>query len=89
MIVEAEAHHHHHHKKPRIRDSGLLVMKVEASGIMKKDFVEAVNVAKRKQRGLSKLELNYMSKRRVPNGPDPIHNRFVLPFFRSLLNLIC
>ena len=22
------------------------------------------------------LDLNYMSKRRVPNGPDPIHNRF-------------
>ncbi|KAG6654407.1 hypothetical protein I3843_05G132300 [Carya illinoinensis] len=21
------------------------------------------------------LNLNYMSKRRVPNGPDPIHNR--------------
>ncbi|PRQ41263.1 hypothetical protein RchiOBHm_Chr4g0445011 [Rosa chinensis] len=21
------------------------------------------------------LDLNYMSKRRVPNGPDPIHNR--------------
>lgn len=23
------------------------------------------------------LDFNYMSKRRVPNGPDPIHNRFV------------
>ncbi|KAK9191985.1 hypothetical protein WN943_020601 [Citrus x changshan-huyou] len=23
------------------------------------------------------LDLNYMSKRRVPNGPDPIHNRCV------------
>ncbi|KAJ4974105.1 hypothetical protein NE237_007279 [Protea cynaroides] len=21
------------------------------------------------------LDINYMSKRRVPNGPDPIHNR--------------
>lgn len=21
------------------------------------------------------LDLNYMSKRRIPNGPDPIHNR--------------
>ncbi|CAL1357871.1 unnamed protein product [Linum trigynum] len=21
------------------------------------------------------LDLNYVSKRRVPNGPDPIHNR--------------
>ncbi|XP_057481270.1 CLAVATA3/ESR (CLE)-related protein 25-like isoform X2 [Actinidia eriantha] len=33
-------------------------------------------------RGIEKLavhldqsDLNYMSKRRVPNGPDPIHNR--------------
>ena len=26
-----------------------------------------------------KLDLiNYMSKRRVPNGPDPIHNRYVV-----------
>ncbi|KAK8477307.1 hypothetical protein V6N13_090354 [Hibiscus sabdariffa] len=24
---------------------------------------------------LPKQDLNYMSKRRVPNGPDPIHNR--------------
>lgn len=24
------------------------------------------------------LDLTYMSKRRVPNGPDPIHNRFVI-----------
>lgn len=24
-------------------------------------------------------DLNYVSKRRVPNGPDPIHNRYVLP----------
>ena len=23
------------------------------------------------------LDLNYMSKRRVPNGPDPIHNRYL------------
>ncbi|GMJ13155.1 CLAVATA3/ESR-RELATED 26 [Hibiscus trionum] len=22
-----------------------------------------------------RMDLNYMSKRRVPNGPDPIHNR--------------
>ncbi|KAK4429919.1 hypothetical protein Salat_1292600 [Sesamum alatum] len=26
-------------------------------------------------RVVSKVEINYMSKRRVPNGPDPIHNR--------------
>lgn len=23
------------------------------------------------------LEINFVSKRKVPNGPDPIHNRFV------------
>ncbi|TKY58564.1 CLAVATA3/ESR (CLE)-related protein 25 [Spatholobus suberectus] len=23
----------------------------------------------------AELDINYMSKRRVPNGPDPIHNR--------------
>lgn len=26
------------------------------------------------------LDLNYMSKRRVPNGPDPIHNRYIFIF---------
>lgn len=26
------------------------------------------------------LDPNYMSKRRVPNGPDPIHNRYYLGF---------
>lgn len=25
----------------------------------------------------AQLDFNYMSKRRVPNGPDPIHNRFL------------
>jgi hypothetical protein len=25
----------------------------------------------------AQLDFNYMSKRRVPNGPDPIHNRLV------------
>lgn len=24
-------------------------------------------------------DLNYVSKRRVPNGPDPIHNRYLFP----------
>ncbi|XP_057774762.1 uncharacterized protein LOC130993739 [Salvia miltiorrhiza] len=74
LMVEAH-HHHHHHQKPRIRGAGIIVMKKEASGNMKNDFVVAVNMVKRKHRLLSKLELNYMSKRRVPNGPDPIHNR--------------
>lgn len=30
--------------------------------------------------------LNYMSKRRVPNGPDPIHNRYCL--LSSLVEII-
>ncbi|KOM29350.1 hypothetical protein LR48_Vigan647s001100 [Vigna angularis] len=30
------------------------------------------------------LDFNYMSKRRVPNGPDPIHNRFVLLFLTQI-----
>ncbi|XP_047963770.1 uncharacterized protein LOC125208232 isoform X1 [Salvia hispanica] len=70
-----EANHHHRHHEPRIRAFGMLVIKKEASGNTKNEFVEAMNVVKKKHRNLSKLELNYMSKRRVPNGPDPIHNR--------------
>ena len=34
----------------------------------------------------AQMDFNYMSKRRVPNGPDPIHNRFVLPFDIKTLN---
>ncbi|MFS8017313.1 hypothetical protein Hanom_Chr15g01378901 [Helianthus anomalus] len=32
-----------------------------------------------KSRGATKQDgvVNYASKRRVPNGPDPIHNRYV------------
>ncbi|XP_022775560.1 CLAVATA3/ESR (CLE)-related protein 26-like [Durio zibethinus] len=38
---------------------------------------EQVKVIGRGKSGLvhPQLDLNYMSKRRVPNGPDPIHNR--------------
>lgn len=28
-----------------------------------------------------KIDFNLVSKRRVPNGPDPIHNRFVFTLF--------
>ncbi|KAH6822364.1 hypothetical protein C2S53_003829 [Perilla frutescens var. hirtella] len=28
-----------------------------------------------REKNLSKFDLNYVSKRRIPNGPDPIHNR--------------
>jgi hypothetical protein len=27
------------------------------------------------------LDFNYISKRKVPNGPDPIHNRYIFIFF--------
>ncbi|KAI3467434.1 hypothetical protein Pfo_024097 [Paulownia fortunei] len=44
------------------------------TGNMKHHLVE-VNMGRRgKHRVLSKFELNYISKRKVPNGPDPIHN---------------
>lgn len=33
---------------------------------------------------LAKLDLNYTNKRRVPNGPDPIHNRCPLSLSLSL-----
>lgn len=32
---------------------------------------------------IDRTNLNYMSKRRVPNGPDPIHNRYYLNVFAS------
>lgn len=32
----------------------------------------------------AELDFNYMSKRRVPNGPDPIHNRFVYLFLTQI-----
>lgn len=31
-----------------------------------------------KQRNVLHYNLNFVSKRRVPNGPDPIHNRYIL-----------
>lgn len=30
-------------------------------------------------------DLNYVSKRKVPNGPDPIHNRYIIPLLKSVL----
>lgn len=44
------------------------------------DFNHAHVMAGRDQKQLvdhPELDLNCMSKRRVPNGPDPIHNRYV------------
>lgn len=38
----------------------------------------------------AQLDFNYMSKRRVPNGPDPIHNRFVLSLclFKQIFSFV-
>lgn len=37
------------------------------------------NIAREKQIwDSSKFDLNYVTKRKIPNGPDPIHNRFVI-----------
>lgn len=44
------------------------------------DSLTTIRREKRRQL-LQKLDLNYVSKRRVPNGPDPIHNKYVSPFF--------
>ncbi|KDO72414.1 hypothetical protein CISIN_1g034498mg [Citrus sinensis] len=32
-------------------------------------------IAREKHHAHQDMDLNYVSKRRVPNGPDPIHNR--------------
>ncbi|KAK2636340.1 hypothetical protein Ddye_031136 [Dipteronia dyeriana] len=37
--------------------------------------VEMDSLGREKHLNAPELDLNYMSKRRVPNGPDPIHNR--------------
>ncbi|TXG56399.1 hypothetical protein EZV62_017712 [Acer yangbiense] len=37
--------------------------------------VEMDSLGREKYLNAPELDLNYMSKRRVPNGPDPIHNR--------------
>lgn len=40
-------------------------------------FSMSKETATRRHKG---LVLNYVSKRRVPNGPDPIHNRYANTF---------
>ncbi|KAK3223190.1 hypothetical protein Dsin_010215 [Dipteronia sinensis] len=37
--------------------------------------VKMDSLGREKHLNAPELDLNYMSKRRVPNGPDPIHNR--------------
>lgn len=36
---------------------------------------EVLTVGRGKLLPRSEMDINYMSKRKVPNGPDPIHNR--------------
>lgn len=38
-------------------------------------FEHLKSIGKQRQAGHRNFDLNYVSKRRVPNGPDPIHNR--------------
>lgn len=38
---------------------------------------ESVTIGRGKIIAHSEVDFNYMSKRKVPNGPDPIHNRCV------------
>lgn len=40
-------------------------------------FEHLKSIGKQRQAGHRDFDLNYVSKRRVPNGPDPIHNRYV------------
>ncbi|KAI3452788.1 hypothetical protein Pfo_009451 [Paulownia fortunei] len=54
--------------------NGLLNARAAAAGNMKQ-HVEGNMGREKHSRALSKFDLNYTSKRRIPNGPDPIHNR--------------
>lgn len=65
-----------------------------SNSIITKNIDSLTSIRREKRRRLlQKLDLNYVSKRRVPNGPDPIHNKYVsLFFFLPLLTmtfLIC
>ncbi|KAG8383137.1 hypothetical protein BUALT_Bualt05G0153400 [Buddleja alternifolia] len=43
---------------------------------MKSGNMEINQIGREKHRAVSKFDdLNFTNKRRVPNGPDPIHNR--------------
>lgn len=42
---------------------------------LKHEFVLGRTDSDHKHVNQQELDFNYMSKRRVPNGPDPIHNR--------------
>ncbi|XP_019164553.1 PREDICTED: CLAVATA3/ESR (CLE)-related protein 26 [Ipomoea nil] len=56
--------HHHHHQHSREREGGNMKhMSMQKDGDNEKP-ASSVHT-----------DLNFMSKRKVPNGPDPIHNR--------------
>lgn len=57
-----KAHHHHHQ---RSRES------MRHMSMQKDDDDE------KKLASVHNTDLNFMSKRKVPNGPDPIHNRYL------------
>lgn len=41
-------------------------------------FEDWKSIGKQRKHGVLHHDLNFVSKRRVPNGPDPIHNRYIL-----------
>ncbi|KAA0045398.1 hypothetical protein IC582_005881 [Cucumis melo] len=59
-------------KEPVVVGKVTTAMGDEFSGVFKKTTVV---VGGGKVADHPEWHLNYMSKRRVPNGPDPIHNR--------------
>ncbi|XP_042501355.1 CLAVATA3/ESR (CLE)-related protein 25-like [Macadamia integrifolia] len=63
---------------------GFLLVEVQGSGGSKTKTITTSPTGSFKQLELigtngpvvhTDVDINYMSKRRVPNGPDPIHNR--------------
>lgn len=40
-------------------------------------FEDLKSIGKQRNHGVLHYDLNFVSKRRVPNGPDPIHNRYI------------
>ncbi|KAL5980687.1 hypothetical protein ACLOJK_028596 [Asimina triloba] len=48
-----------------------------ASATTRGSFMDSEDVVgRRRLHDHDPMNLNYMSKRKVPNGPDPIHNRY-------------
>ncbi|XP_052186524.1 CLAVATA3/ESR (CLE)-related protein 25-like [Diospyros lotus] len=53
----------------------LLLLGILEAGRPDQRSFKDMEMAAGKKLGVHQLDLNNMSKRRVPNGPDPIHNR--------------